>query len=345
MLLHNPVILISCRQTDILSASGYRSVSNTAYSSSRAGASRMIAVGHNGTASETGRDRPDSTKLILAPFVGPSRLRTANLRSGNRNPEVTADAEGGPLCVESDHTRSKSEAVNAHGISFHESNASRSSGVKRLPSMAGSLHLSGGVGYRPRAPSLLLSLTPVPTPVPAVLYAPQDEPEPLGSFAPTTSSIQSLQSIIASIANKVPSFPRASRHSNDAGGFDGVLMCRSSEMFSHGSSMPPDSPTIPSICRTPSSYTDSEYFPTAPSSAGPQTPACELSPSPNLKYKLHPVLESLEDRSKFCHQTCCATCKREGTNFPCCPRCGEMWCSRECRLQGTGGKRHVCRKM
>jgi len=201
------------------------------------------------------------------------------------------------------------------------------------------------VAHRPRAPSLLLSLTPVPTPVPAVLYAPQDEPEPLGSFAPTTSSIQSLQSIIASIANKVPSFPRASRHSNDAGGFDGVLMCRSSEMFSHGSSMPPDSPTIPSICRTPSSYTDSEYFPTAPSSAGPQTPACELSPSPNLKYKLHPVLESLEDRSKFCHQTCCATCKREGTNFPCCPRCGEMWCSRECRLQGTGGKRHVCRKM
>ncbi|KAI0372144.1 hypothetical protein BV20DRAFT_98943 [Pilatotrama ljubarskyi] len=110
-----------------------------------------------------------------------------------------------------------------------------------------------------------------------------------------------------------------------------------------------DSPStsIPSICRTPSSYSGSEYFPTAPSSAGPATPvhaATVLPQARKSESSLYPVLESLERSSMFCVQTACATCGKHGSNFPCCPRCGEMWCSRSCRLQRGNGKRHICSK-
>lgn len=117
---------------------------------------------------------------------------------------------------------------------------------------------------------------------------------------------------------------------------------------------PPPSPDLPSICRTPStySYSESDYFPTAPSSAGPPTPvhtAATLPPSAGAaaacrksKESLHPVLEGLERASLFRVRTACATCGKYGSNFPCCLKCGEMWCSRACRLQKGDGKRHVC---
>ncbi|EKM51521.1 uncharacterized protein PHACADRAFT_261720 [Phanerochaete carnosa HHB-10118-sp] len=108
---------------------------------------------------------------------------------------------------------------------------------------------------------------------------------------------------------------------------------------------PPLSP-IPSICRTPSSYSsESEYFPSPPSSAGPATPVHSATVSPVLPQShLRPILEALEDASKFCVRTACASCGTVGSNYPCCPRCNEMWCSRECRLKSTGGKRHICKK-
>lgn len=112
--------------------------------------------------------------------------------------------------------------------------------------------------------------------------------------------------------------------------------------------------SLPSICRTPSSYSESDYFPTAPSSVGVVTPVHSNQNSPVIQHKplavrpkvteTRPILEALEDASKFRVRTACANCRRMGSNFPCCPRCGEMWCSRECRLQATGGKRHVCKR-
>lgn len=124
---------------------------------------------------------------------------------------------------------------------------------------------------------------------------------------------------------------------------------------------PPRSPGLPSICRTPSSFSGSDdYFPTAPSSAGPATPVLPTAPAlPASGRKapapaaavaegalpsLHPVLESLERGSMFRVKTACATCGQRGSNFPCCPKCGEMWCSRACRLRKGDGKRHVCAK-
>ncbi|KAF9447584.1 hypothetical protein P691DRAFT_802161 [Macrolepiota fuliginosa MF-IS2] len=57
---------------------------------------------------------------------------------------------------------------------------------------------------------------------------------------------------------------------------------------------------------------------------------------------LHPILAKLEKESKLCKvKARCSTCGKIGAGFPVCGRCGEMWCSRECRI--GEGRRHVCR--
>ncbi|KAK7690093.1 hypothetical protein QCA50_006739 [Cerrena zonata] len=168
--------------------------------------------------------------------------------------------------------------------------------------------------------------------------------ETIGSFTPTSCPRQHLQSVLGTsfrtgqlknIARRL----KLSTHSlppyKSSRGPDDVCTVFPS---------PPDSP-LPSICRTPSSETDSEYFPTAPSSAGPLTPVHSTTTSPTLrKRSLQPseILEVLEAQSKFRVRTSCAACHRPGSNFPCCPRCGEMWCSRECRLKSGNGRRHIC---
>lgn len=66
-----------------------------------------------------------------------------------------------------------------------------------------------------------------------------------------------------------------------------------------------------------------------------------MSPVMTPKTDLHPVLARLEQTSRFRAQLMqCTTCQKEGSDFPRCPKCGNSWCSRSCRL--VGGKRHVC---
>lgn len=65
------------------------------------------------------------------------------------------------------------------------------------------------------------------------------------------------------------------------------------------------------------------------------------SPLGNNISTLCPILEAIENASKLSGRTVCVTCLKTGRDFPHCPRCGDMWCSRECRMQG--GKRHICR--
>lgn len=102
---------------------------------------------------------------------------------------------------------------------------------------------------------------------------------------------------------------------------------------------PPDSPLSffqspsgskrsPSISRT--LLTDFDW-------GEPSSPSTDHADDPA---KLHPVLEAVEKGSKLSCRTRCSTCRKAGTNFPRCPRCDEMWCSRTCRLQG--GKKHTC---
>ncbi|KAI0953321.1 hypothetical protein AcW1_007569 [Taiwanofungus camphoratus] len=246
----------------------------------------------------------------------------------------------GVICPRSANHRSAVESASqeeAEGRSL-ECRAKSSSNVEYAHALLRGAYL----------PLDLPDLSPVvsrrPTTASAVLHATTDVSTMFGSFSPTASPRHSLQALL--VANTLVAdscFPssRVSHPLSSAGPSDS----NSSKDLPQDLSSLPNSPTLPSICRTPSSYTDSEYFPTAPSSAGPATPAREVSPSPKGKQRsLHPALESLEGSSKLSVKMCCATCQVAGTNFPSCPRCGEMWCSRQCRLQGTGGKRHACAK-
>ena len=168
--------------------------------------------------------------------------------------------------------------------------------------------------------------------------------ETIGSFTPTSCPRQHLQSVIGTSFRPGQLKNIARRLKLSTSSLPPYKSSRGVDDVSTIFPSPPDSP-LPSICRTPSSEADSEYFPTAPSSAGPLTPIQSRTTSPTLrKQVLQPleILEVLEARSKFRVRTSCATCQQPGSNFPCCPRCGEMWCSRECRLKSGDGRRHIC---
>ena len=59
---------------------------------------------------------------------------------------------------------------------------------------------------------------------------------------------------------------------------------------------------------------------------------------------LHPALAAVERSSRLLKQSIrCAACGDVGKDFPRCGKCGEAWCSRECRVKSLAGKkRHVC---
>ncbi|KAH0832063.1 hypothetical protein J3R83DRAFT_12971 [Lanmaoa asiatica] len=116
-----------------------------------------------------------------------------------------------------------------------------------------------------------------------------------------------------------------------------------------GYDTPPDSPLSffqplsgsrrsPSISRTLSTDFDwGDPFTASPHSTSPPSPSVE---NDDTAAKLHPILAAVEKGSKLSCKTICSTCMKAGTNFPRCPRCDEMWCSRACRLQGA--KKHIC---
>ncbi|KAI0770315.1 hypothetical protein C8Q74DRAFT_890959 [Fomes fomentarius] len=85
-----------------------------------------------------------------------------------------------------------------------------------------------------------------------------------------------------------------------------------------------------SSSRTPSI----DSLDTASSSEAPSTP--------RTQHELPPTLQDLERTSRFRVQSVCTTCKRVGSNFPSCAKCGDMWCSRECRVGTTGAGSHAC---
>ncbi|KAH9942875.1 hypothetical protein B0H21DRAFT_505985 [Amylocystis lapponica] len=228
----------------------------------------------------------------------------------------SAHSVGDAQHVRSSHARARSDTLPSSTTASLMGAAARRAYQRERASSTTERPRSRKSTYRPLVPSALSCAISLPTP---------DAAE--GSFTPTGSPRHSLRSILAVDTSGTARSP---------GRAGGDLTCDTSVQSSS-----PDSPTVPSICRTPSSERDSDYFPTAPSSAGPVTPIHSADHSPRPFFEsLHPVLESLEDESKFRVKTFCATCKKAGSNFPCCPRCGDKWCSRACRLQG--GKKHVC---
>ncbi|KAK0464609.1 uncharacterized protein EV420DRAFT_1053251 [Desarmillaria tabescens] len=93
----------------------------------------------------------------------------------------------------------------------------------------------------------------------------------------------------------------------------------------------------PSSPTSPTSSQDSASAIHTPLETTPDSPRAHV----RLHSELNPILASLERKSKLCtNRVRCATCGKPGSDYPRCGKCGEMWCSRDCRLQGR--KRHVC---
>lgn len=112
---------------------------------------------------------------------------------------------------------------------------------------------------------------------------------------------------------------------------------------------PPDSPlslfeSLPGSRRSPSIsrtlLTDIDWCEPSMGPEASTSPSSPLTDDGDGPAKLHPVLAAVEMRSRLSCRSICSTCMRVGTNFPRCPRCDEMWCSRPCRVQGR--KKHVC---
>ncbi|OJT15264.1 hypothetical protein TRAPUB_8186 [Trametes pubescens] len=300
---------------------------------------------------------------VSASFDSPSRDTPAPadvpdaVREQARLPDLQADSISfppAPQPAKAHHVRAKSTtAVGEPSIARLDSPAARTIPRPRASSSATML-TQPRPRTRARLPSMLSSVLTNPRAAVQTRITATAESDLVGSFAPTSSPRERLLSLLSTdgvAPSPTPSAPPSP--------------CRAPLRLStehvRGASAPapkhrrrtasspidaPSSPTLPSICRTPSSYSGSDYFPTAPSSAGPATPVHVVAPlPPSLSRKsesLHPVLEGLERASMFAVQTACATCGRGGSNFPCCPKCGEMWCSRACRLQKGNGKRHIC---
>lgn len=161
-----------------------------------------------------------------------------------------------------------------------------------------------------------------------------------GSFTPTSAAFPCLTNLITSNypAFTLGGYSRRRRLSL----FDWSE--RNSETGSDTSSVPA-SPTssfrsscassIPGITRTSSYDTHSSTS---------STLSLLDEPLHRIRAKsseMNPILSELERKSKLCKLIAsCATCGKHGSDYPRCGKCGEMWCSRPCRLRG--GKKHIC---
>ena len=158
----------------------------------------------------------------------------------------------------------------------------------------------------------------------------------LGTFTITNSASQVLQSLCSSYRETPIRKPRRQRPE--------LVLDLMFDVKSSRSSRTPSSPlssvgsattSIPSLIR---GLSDSDQ----PSSMSSPTTLCE---TPQMEApKFDSVFAKIETQSKLCSRdVVCVTCRKPGVNYPKCSRCGDMWCSRECRLFG-GAKKHLCSK-
>jgi hypothetical protein len=118
---------------------------------------------------------------------------------------------------------------------------------------------------------------------------------------------------------------------------------------------PPTSPNTPVLTRT---VTPSDSETSSVQASPAVTPRClVVPPTTPLSFtattktskllskpvEMDPLLVALENASRLHVGGQCAVCSKTGANFPRCGRCGEAWCSRDCRLLGSRGKKHACK--
>jgi len=158
-----------------------------------------------------------------------------------------------------------------------------------------------------------------------------------GSFTPTSSAFPCLTTLITSDCPGSVGYSRRPRlslfdwpdvHSQTGGGSD------TSSVPASPTSSFSSAPSVPGISRT-SSYEIHSSTSSTPSLLD------ETHPIRAKPTEMNPILSELERRSKLCKLIMgCATCGKPGSDYPRCGKCGEMWCSRPCRLRG--GKKHIC---
>lgn len=172
----------------------------------------------------------------------------------------------------------------------------------------------------------------------ALVTAPTGKQDTFGAFIPTGSASESLMCIAHSSRTSLigRTWPRSRRSPPHS------IFPEDPELdMSSGPPSPTSSKSyIPSISRTSSSYSVSTP-PTSPPTSILDFDVVSAIEKGKGNADLDPILAILEKSSRFCtRKVYCATCHKSGTSYPSCARCGEMWCSRNCRL--VNGQRHVC---
>ncbi|KAF8194162.1 hypothetical protein BJ912DRAFT_959603 [Pholiota molesta] len=158
--------------------------------------------------------------------------------------------------------------------------------------------------------------------------------EAYGSFIPVRSAASSLQNVALYVS---PPITRAMRRRRRVT-FEDKCSYSSSGRDDDDSSSSSTSSAIPYITRT--THHSPSFSPSSPASTSTSS-SPSTSPPASPTEELHPILARLEQKSRFCAQLVqCSTCRKQGSDFPRCPKCGDMWCSRACRL--VSGTRHTC---
>jgi hypothetical protein len=160
-----------------------------------------------------------------------------------------------------------------------------------------------------------------------------DDHDNFASFTVTNSASNSLRALsrCSSVHRQRKTRPQLALDINITFG----VRSSDSSPSSLGSLLPNSpAPSIPSISRRPLACDQN--------SAASSTTTSPKSSHARSATSLNGILAQLESQSRLCNRNViCVTCRKPGVDFPKCSKCGDMWCSRECRLYG-GAKRHIC---
>ncbi|TFK52535.1 hypothetical protein OE88DRAFT_1412233 [Heliocybe sulcata] len=178
------------------------------------------------------------------------------------------------------------------------------------------------------APTTSTSALVAKSPVASAITS--EEFSPSGAFVPTRSASSSLRGMTS------PSSERRGRLP-----FKWFKPKTSTSASSERSSSPASS--VPSFSRTSSPDSVSTAATSAASISDVSGPS-HLRVPEKQKKRRDSVLQAVEDTSALNISCACAACGKQGANFPRCPRCSETWCSRDCRMKSSGGRRHACRR-
>ncbi|KAI0652784.1 hypothetical protein C8Q70DRAFT_763767 [Cubamyces menziesii] len=216
-----------------------------------------------------------------------------------------------------------------------------SQGPTRRSTIIGQTQLAGARGRAissPKAPALKTSAIPIPPKSPALSYIDLENHD----ATPTYHYFSSARDALLTVVGDTPEDERPSRaptrtfargrdassYSPDSSSSPSPLPSEASEQRSRTRSSARSASPTPSI----------DSLDTASSSEAPATPKTHSI----FAHELLPTLDDLERASRFRVESKCVRCHRTGSNFPSCAKCGERWCSRECRLQGHRGATHAC---